>query len=88
MAKEPPPKNYPRDFNETVRRGWIHEDGTESYITSKGIEAVEAGFPPEAKANKSKSRQRDKRGQTTSKSGKKPVNTKNSNSKKKAGAKK
>lgn len=44
-AHEPPPGNFDRDFVEAVKRGWIHEDGAESYITSKGIEAVEAGFP-------------------------------------------
>ena len=48
-AKETPPANYDRDFTETVRKGWIHEDGDESYITSKGIEAVESSFPAERK---------------------------------------
>ena len=44
-AKLAPPGNFDRDFVEAVRNGWIHEDGAESYVTSKGIEAVEAGFP-------------------------------------------
>jgi len=48
-AKETPPANYDRDFAETVRKGWIHEDGDESYVTSKGIEVVESGFPAERK---------------------------------------
>jgi len=39
-----PPKNYTRDFISAVRRGWIHEDGDNSYITSKGIEVVESSF--------------------------------------------
>jgi len=40
-----PPANYDRDFVAAVRKGWLHEDENESYITTKGIEAVEAGFP-------------------------------------------
>jgi hypothetical protein len=43
-SRENPPKNFDRDFVETVRKGWIHEDGDDSYITSKGIEAVASGF--------------------------------------------
>lgn len=43
-SRENPPKNYDRDFVNAVRKGWIHEDDTNSYITSKGIEAVESGF--------------------------------------------
>ena len=34
-AKEPLPANYDRDFIAAVRRGWIHEEGDESYITSR-----------------------------------------------------
>lgn len=40
-----PPTNYDRDFVAAVKKGWLHEDQDQSYITSKGIEAVEAGFP-------------------------------------------
>jgi len=43
-AHEPPPGNFHRDFVIAVRNGWIHDDGENSYITSKGIEAVESGF--------------------------------------------
>lgn len=43
-AKLAPPGNFDRDFNGTVKKGWIHEDGAESYLTSKGIEAVESAF--------------------------------------------
>lgn len=43
-AKQPKPQNYARDFREAVRNAWIHEDGEESYITSKGLESVESGF--------------------------------------------
>lgn len=46
-AREHPPKNYSRDFHEAVKKGWIHEDGSDSYITSKGVEVVEAGFTGE-----------------------------------------
>jgi hypothetical protein len=62
-AKEKPPGNYQRDFVDTVRKGWIHEDGAESYITSKGIEAVESGFATEQKSKqgKAKSPARDKK---------------------------
>jgi hypothetical protein len=43
-AHEPAPKNYHRDFSVCAKKGWIHEDGSNSYITSKGIETVESGF--------------------------------------------
>lgn len=43
-AKEPPPGNYGRDFQAAVSLGWIYEDGDDSYLTTKGLEAVEAGF--------------------------------------------
>lgn len=42
-----PPRNYDRDFTTAVHRGWLHEDGAQSYVTSKGIEAVEANFEGE-----------------------------------------
>jgi hypothetical protein len=43
-AKQPPPGNYGRDFQQAVSLGWIYEDGDDSYLTTKGLEAVEAGF--------------------------------------------
>jgi hypothetical protein len=43
-AKEKPAANYDRDFSNTVKLGWIHEDGADSYLTSRGLEAVESGF--------------------------------------------
>jgi hypothetical protein len=43
-AKQPAPQNYDRDFRQAVKMGWIYEDGSDSYLTSKGLEAVEAGF--------------------------------------------
>jgi hypothetical protein len=46
-AKLKPPGNYGRDFVEGVKRGWIHEDGSDSYLTSKGVEVVESGFAGE-----------------------------------------
>ena len=47
-AKQPPPQNYDRDFRQAVTLGWIYEDGADSYLTSKGLEAVEAGFEGKA----------------------------------------
>ncbi|MCH7986517.1 MAG: hypothetical protein IH847_08030 [Acidobacteria bacterium] len=70
-AKEPPPANYDRDFHEAVRKGWLHEEGDDSYITSKGIETVEAGFPGERKRFKragTRSRQNAKGGRVRGKS--------------------
>lgn len=43
-AKQPPPQNFDRDYQKAVKVGWIYDDGPESYLTSKGLEAVEAGF--------------------------------------------
>jgi hypothetical protein len=66
-SRQEPPGNYDRDFVNTVKKGWIHEDGDNSYITSKGIEAVESGFekglegksrPGRRKASKKKKNQR------------------------------
>ena len=51
-AKEAPATNYDRDFVEAVRKGWIHEDGTDSYLTSKGVETIESGFEGERKYSK------------------------------------
>jgi len=47
-AKQPPPGNYGRDFQQAVSLGWIYEDGADSYLTTKGLEAVEAGFAGKA----------------------------------------
>jgi hypothetical protein len=44
LSRENPPGNYDRDFVNAVRQGWIHEENDNSYITSRGIEAVESGF--------------------------------------------
>jgi len=43
-ARQPPPGNFNRDFQAPVNLGWIYEDGDDSYLTTKGLEAVEAGF--------------------------------------------
>lgn len=51
-AKQPAAGNYDRDFVEAVRKGWIHEDGTDSYLTTKGIEAIESSFEGERKYTK------------------------------------
>jgi hypothetical protein len=41
------PANYDRDFSAAVEKGWIHESGDQSYITTSGIEVVERGFEGE-----------------------------------------
>jgi hypothetical protein len=48
-ARLPPAGNFDRDFVEAVRKGWIHEDDADSYLTTKGIEAVESGFEGQRK---------------------------------------
>jgi glucan-binding YG repeat protein len=45
QAKERPSQNYDRDFTAVVKKGWIHEDSDQSYLTSRGVEAVETNFP-------------------------------------------
>lgn len=57
-AKQNPPGNFDRDFVEAVKRGWLHEDGEESYITSRGMEAIAAGFPSERRTAKGKTANR------------------------------
>jgi hypothetical protein len=75
-AKEQPPTNYDRDFVEAVKKGWIHEDGADSYVTSKGIEAVESAFAGERKYTKRPGRPR-----TTGRSGTKKSKSKNQHKK-------
>jgi|ERR1700674_2722643 len=70
-SRETPPKNFDRDFVEAVKRGWIHEDGDNSYITSKGLEVVESNF--------SDVRDRPvKKGSTRSKAKKRPTRKRSS----------
>jgi hypothetical protein len=73
-AKEQPPRNYDRDFVEAVKKGWLHEDGGESYVTSKGVEAVEAAFAGQRKYS---TRPGPRRTLGRSKSKKKPVHNVN-----------
>ena len=47
-AKQPPPQNFDRDYRQAIKLGWIYDDGADSYLTSKGLEAVEAGFAGKA----------------------------------------
>lgn len=51
-SRRDPPANYDRDFAKAVEGAWIHEDGGDSYITTRGIEAVETGFPGERRSAK------------------------------------
>ncbi|MEA2700300.1 MAG: hypothetical protein QOI66_4571 [Myxococcales bacterium] len=48
-AKLAKPGNYDRDFAGAIREGWIHEDGSESYLTQGGERAVREGFEGKAK---------------------------------------
>jgi hypothetical protein len=43
-AKLSPPGNFDRDFASAVEKGWIHHDGSKSYVTQTGIDLVESGF--------------------------------------------
>lgn len=43
-AKQPPPQNFDRDYRQAIKLGWIYDDDADSYLTSKGLETVEAGF--------------------------------------------
>lgn len=67
-ARLQPASNYDRDFVEAVKRGWIHEDGSDSYLTTKGVEAVESGYEGASASNK-KTRARVTRKKKKKKSG-------------------
>jgi hypothetical protein len=43
-ARQHPPQNFDRDYRQAVKLGWIYDDGADSYLTSKGLEAIETGF--------------------------------------------
>ena len=84
-AREAPPGNYDRDFNQALGQGWIHEDGEQSYLTTKGIEAVEAGFggrrtPSSSSAKRTSTRGKSQRKRTPKSSKRKA--TKSASSKK------
>jgi hypothetical protein len=49
LAKLAKPGNYDRDFAGAVREGWVHEDGSESYLTQGGERVVREGFGGKAK---------------------------------------
>jgi hypothetical protein len=53
-AKLSPAANFDRDFVDAVRKGWIHEDAADSYLTTKGIEAVESSFEVDVRIKKSR----------------------------------
>jgi hypothetical protein len=73
-AHETPPRNYVRDFGDAVKRGWIHEDEADSYITSKGIELVESSFSTEPQApGASSSRRASRKPRRTKKLNRKKV---------------
>ncbi|WP_282297514.1 hypothetical protein [Stenotrophomonas sp. PS02289] len=39
-----PGPNYARDYNNAVKSAWIHDEGSQSYLTQVGEAAVESGF--------------------------------------------
>lgn len=43
-AKIRKPGNYDRDYKDSVRENWIHDENDKSYLTTTGEKAVEAGF--------------------------------------------
>ena len=51
-ARVPPAANFDRDFGDAVKKAWIHEDAADSYLTTRGIEAVEGGFEGERKSTR------------------------------------
>ncbi|GIK82403.1 MAG: hypothetical protein BroJett024_35080 [Alphaproteobacteria bacterium] len=51
-ARLTPAANFDRDFGDAVRKAWIHEDAADSYLTTRGVEAVEGGFEGERKSQK------------------------------------
>lgn len=61
-AKEKPAANYDRDFSNAVKLGWIHEDGADSYLTSRGLEVVESGFAGAPPAQKRKASPKSSKG--------------------------
>jgi hypothetical protein len=61
-AKLAPASNFDRDFVEAVKKGWIHEDGLDSYLTTKGIEAIESEFEGERRYTKGRKGAPKKRG--------------------------
>ena len=65
VAKEKPAANYDRDFANAVKAGWIHEDGSDSYLTSRGLEAVESGFPGGAPESRKTPKRAAKRAKTS-----------------------
>jgi hypothetical protein len=48
-ARESTPKNFNRDFEKVIQAGWVDEaeDKGEYYLTTKGLDALEAGFKAE-----------------------------------------
>lgn len=46
-AREPLPANFPRDFNDVLRKGWLastHTDKSRFYVTATGNRALTEGF--------------------------------------------
>lgn len=45
----PPGKNFARDYKIAIKEGWIHDKGSESFLTQTGERAVEQGFDGKAR---------------------------------------
>jgi len=72
-ARLPPPRNFDRDFKHAIQLGYVYEDGQESYLTSRGLEAVETGFDGKAepRGSTAKSAKKTRPRRSTSKPAKK-----------------
>ena len=68
-ARQPPPQNFDRDYRQAVKLGWIYDDEADSYLTSKGLEAVEAGFGGKALPRGAAATKRPRRGRIQKKRG-------------------
>jgi hypothetical protein len=70
-ARMAPPTNYDRDFVKAIKQGWIHEEGSDSYLTNRGVQAVESGFGSPAKSTGSTPKRAAKRKQGRESKGRK-----------------
>lgn len=59
QAREPTPRNFPRDFAAAVKSGWVMESENGRYrLTNRGLEAVQDGFSTDSTVSSNRSRSR------------------------------